>query len=135
MKKVFLVLAVGMLVCLMLPAYAETAEGAVHRIDWTPVAVAVIGAVGTALAAILGHLSQLYIVPWLRRRGLTEIAGIVVDAVEAIVGRGHGEEKLRLALEKMRDEYGYNINDHAIIDAVKAAWLALDLRQIAAGAK
>lgn len=110
-----------------------------NTIDWTGVLVALIGAAGTLLSGVLAYACKRYIAPWLAQRGLAEAAAIVVGAVEAILGRGFGDEgkgrdKWNLALAKMA-ERGFDIDSHAVLDALEAAWIQLDLTQITAGAK
>ena len=102
--------------------------------DWTGLVVWVIGAVSTALVGLLTHVWMAYVKPWLEEKGLMYAADVVVNAVEAIVGRGNGKEKLALALEKM-GERGFNMDDEAVMEAVLAAWQQLNLTQIMAGAK
>lgn len=103
-------------------------------IDWTALVVAVIGVIGTAASALLGRVWVRYVKPWLEQRDLTDAAKIVVEAVEALLGRYCGEEKWRLALEKMADR-GFYTDSQQVIDALKAAWKQLDMAMIAAGEK
>ena len=103
-------------------------------IDWTALVVAMIGVIGTAASALLGRVWVKYVRPWLEKRDLTDAAEIVVDAVEALLGRYCGEEKWRLALEKM-EARGFNIDNEVVLDALRAAWHQLDLAMIAAGEK
>ena len=103
-------------------------------IDWTALVVAMIGVIGTAASALLGRVWVKYVRPWLEKRDLTDAAEIVVDAVEALLGRYCGEEKWRLALEKM-EARGFNIDNEVVLDALRAAWQQLDLAMIAAGEK
>lgn len=103
-------------------------------IDWTALVVAVIGVIGTAVSALLGRVWVKYVKPWLEQRDLSEAAKIVVEAVEALLGRYCGEEKWKLALQKMADR-GFYTDSQQVIDALKAAWKQLDMAMIAAGEK
>ena len=127
------------LMLLLLPALAMAEEAAVmsggtELIDWTALVVAVIGVIGTAASALLGRVWVKYVKPWLSQRDLTDAAQIVVEAVEALLGRYCGEEKWELALEKMADR-GFYTDSQQVIDALKAAWKQLDRAMIAAGEK
>ena len=127
------------LMLLLLPALAMAQEAAVmsggtELIDWTALVVAVIGVIGTALSALLGRVWVKYVKPWLEQRDLTDAAKIVVEAVEALLGRYCGEEKWDLALQKMADR-GFYTDSQQVIDALKAAWKQLDMAMIAAGEK
>lgn len=112
----------------------EAAGGAAGPIDWTALVVAVIGVIGTLASALLGRVWVKYVKPWLEQRDLTDAAKIVVEAVEALLGRYCGEEKWKLALEKMADR-GFYTDSQQVIDALKAAWKQLDMAMIAAGEK
>ena len=103
-------------------------------IDWTALVVAMIGVIGTAASALLGRVWVKYVKPWLEQRDLTDAAKIVVEAVEALLGRYCGEDKWKLALEKMA-ERGFYTDSQQVIDALKAAWKQLDMAMIAAGGK
>ena len=138
MKKVFC-LACLLMALALLPALAMAQEAAAMpevaaSIDWTALVVAVIGVIGTALSALLGRVWVKYVKPWLEQRDLTDAAKIVVEAVEALLGRYCGEDKWKLALEKMA-ERGFYIDSQQVIDALKAAWKQLDMAMIAAGEK
>ena len=138
MKKVFC-LACLLMALALLPALAMAQEAAAMpevaaSIDWTALVVAVIGVIGTALSALLGRVWVKYVKPWLEQRDLTDAAKIVVEAVEALLGRYCGEEKWKLALEKMADR-GFYTESQEVIDAIKAAWKQLDMAMIAAGEK
>ena len=87
-----------------------------------------------AVSALLGRVWVNYVRPWLEKRDLTDAAEIVVDAVEALLGRYCGEDKWKLALEKM-EARGFNIDNEVVLDALRAAWCQLDLKQLAAGEK
>lgn len=102
--------------------------------DWTPVLTMVIVAVSTILGVFVKYVWTYNVKPWLDERGLEKAAVSVVYAVEAILGRYCGEEKWQAALEKMALR-GYNIDAEEVIDALKAAWKELDLKQIIAGEK
>ena len=89
----------------------------------------------TYLAVILAW--RRYVRPWLITKGVTnvdELADMAVRAAEALIGAGHGEEKWKMALEKL-SKLGLDINADAVLDAVKAAWYKLNLQQILAGIK
>lgn len=123
----------------LLPALAMAKEVATMpevaaSIDWTALVVAMIGVIGTALSALLGRVWVKYVKPWLSQRDLTDAAKIVVEAVEALLGRYCGEDKWKLALEKMADR-GFYTDSQQVIDALKAAWKQLDMAMIAAGEK
>lgn len=134
-KKLFaLLLALLGLMSAPLLATAETAEAVAASIDWTALVVAVIGVIGTALSALLGRVWVRYVKPWLEKRDLTDAAKIVVEAVEALLGRYCGEDKWKFALEKM-EARGYNIDSDVVLDALRAAWKQLDMAMIAAGEK
>ena len=138
MKKVFC-LACLLMALALLPALAMAQEAAAMpevaaSIDWTALVVAVIGVIGTALSALLGRVWVKYAKPWLEQRDLTDAAKIVVEAVEALLGRYCGKEKWELALQKMADR-GFYTDSQQVIDALKAAWKQLDMAMIAAGEK
>ncbi len=123
----------------LLPALAMAKEVATMPevaapIDWTALVVAVIGVIGTALSALIGRVWVNYVRPWLSQRELTDAAKIVVEAVEALLGRYCGEDKWKLALQKMADR-GFYTDSQQVIDALKAAWKQLDMAMIAAGEK
>lgn len=134
-KKLFaLLLALLGLMSAPLLAMAETAEAVAASIDWTALVVAVIGVIGTALSAVIARVWVRWVRPWLEKRNLTDAAKIVVEAVEAILGRYCGAEKWKLALEKM-EARGFNIDSDVVLDALRAAWQQLDMAMIAAGEK
>ena len=119
------------------PAMAEevaTMPEVATSIDWTALVVAVIGVIGTAVSALLGRVWVKYVRPWLEQRDLTDAAKIVVEAVEALLGRYCGEDKWKLALEKMR-ERGFNVDSNIVMDALRSAWKRLDIDQMASGEK
>ena len=93
------------LMLLLLPALAMAQEAAVmsggtELIDWTALVVAVIGVIGTALSALLGRVWVKYVKPWLEQRDLTDAAKIVVEAVEALLGRYCGGGKVETGTGK-----------------------------------
>ena len=138
MKKVFC-LACLLMALALLPALAMAQEAAAMpevaaSIDWTALVVAVIGVIGTAASALIGRVWVRYVKPWLEQRDLTDAAQIVVEAVEALLGRYCGEDKWKLALQKMADR-GFYTESQEVIDALKAAWKQLDMAMIAAGEK
>ena len=138
MKKVFC-LACLLMALALLPALAMAQEAAAMpevaaSIDWTALVVAVIGVIGTAASALIGRVWVRYVKPWLEQRDLTDAAQIVVEAVEALLGRYCGKEKWELALQKMADR-GFYTESQEVIDAIKAAWKQLDMAMIAAGEK
>ena len=123
----------------LLPALAMAKEVATMpevaaSIDWTALVVAMIGVIGTALSALIGRVWVNYVRPWLSQRELTDAAKIVVEAVEALLGRYCGEDKWKLALQKMADR-GFYTDSQQVIDALKAAWKQLDMAMTAAGEK
>ena len=139
MKKKMICWMLLMTVAALLPALAM-AEGAAGvaasapAIDWTALVVAVIGVIGTAASALLGRVWVKYVRPWLEQRDLTDAAKIVVEAVEALLGRYCGEDKWKLALEKMQ-ERGFNVDSDIVMDALRSAWKQLDIAQMESGEK
>lgn len=139
MKKKMLCWALLSTLLALLPALAMAEEVATMpevaaSIDWTALVVAVIGVIGTAVSALIGRVWVKYVRPWIEQRDLTDAAKIVVEAVEALLGRYCGEDKWKLALEKMA-ERGFYTDSQQVIDALKAAWKQLDMAMIAAGEK
>lgn len=139
MKKKMICWVLLSTLLLLLPtlAMAEGAAGVVASapvIDWTALVVAVIGVIGTAASALLGRVWVKYVRPWLEQRDLIDAAKIVVEAVEALLGRYCGEDKWKLALEKMQ-ERGFNIDSDIVMDALRSAWKRLDIDQMASGEK
>ena len=138
MKKMFcwacLLMALVLLPALAMAEGAAGVAASAPGIDWTALVVAVIGVIGTAASALLGRVWVKYVRPWLEQRDLIDAATIVVDAVEALLGRYCGEDKWKLALEKMA-ERGFYTDSQQVIDALKAAWKQLDMAMIAAGEK
>lgn len=136
-KMIFCVLLLTVLALFPVLAMAEGAAGvaaSAPAIDWTALVVAVIGVIGTAASALLGRVWVKYVRPWLEQRDLIDAAKIVVEAVEALLGRYCGEDKWKLALQKMADR-GFYTESQEVIDAIKAAWKQLDMAMIAAGEK
>lgn len=136
MKKMIWACLLMALALLPALAMAEGADAAASApvIDWTALVVAVIGVIGTAASALLGRVWIRYVKPWLEQRDLTDAARIVVEAVEALLGRYCGEDKWKLALQKMADR-GFYTDSQQVTDALKAAWKQLDMAMIAAGEK
>ena len=138
MKKMIcwacLLMALALLPALAMAEEVATMPEVAASIDWTALVVAVIGVIGTAASALLGRVWVKYVKPWLSQRDLTDAAKIVVEAVEALLGRYCGEDKWKLALEKMADR-GFYTDSQQVIDALKAAWKQLDMAMIAAGEK
>ena len=139
MKKKMICWVLLSTLLLLLPTLAMAEEAATvpeaaGSIDWTALVVAVIGVIGTAVSALLGRVWVKYVRPWLEQRDLTDAAKIVVEAVEALLGRYCGEDKWKLALEKMA-ERGFYTESQEVIDALKSAWKQLDMAMIAAGEK
>lgn len=102
--------------------------------DMTYIVVFVILLFGAILTALASYVWKTWVQPWIEEHQLEEEAAIVVNAVEALLGRYQGQAKWELALKKMQ-ERGWNINVQEVLDAVKAAWQLLDLKQISAGVK
>ena len=138
MKKMLcwacLLMALVLIPALAMAQGAAGVAASAPVIDWTALVVAVIGVIGTALSALIGRVWVRYVKPWLEQRDLTDAAKIVVEAVEALLGRYCGEDKWKLALEKMADR-GFYTDSQQVIDALKAAWKQLDMAMIAAGEK
>ena len=138
MKKMLcwacLLMALALLPALAMAEEIATMPEVAASIDWTALVVAVIGVIGTAVSALLGRVWVKYVRPWFEQRDLTDAAKIVVEAVEALLGRYCGEDKWKLALEKMA-ERGFYTDSQQVIDAIKAAWKQLDMAMIAAGEK
>ena len=138
MKKMFcwscLLMALVLLPALAMAEGAAGVAASAPVIDWTALVVAVIGVIGTAASALIGRVWVRYVKPWLEQRDLTDAAKIVVEAVEALLGRYCGEDKWKLALQKMADR-GFYTDSQQVTDALKAAWKQLDMAMIAAGEK
>ena len=128
MKKLLILILSLCLLCA--PALAEEAA----RVDVTDIITSLIALVAGVGAALLTYVWKRWAKPWLEQKQLMEVAQIVVNAVEAILGRGYGADKWILALEKMA-EYGFDVESAAVEDALNAAWKKLDLSQMMAGEK
>lgn len=98
--------------------------------NYTDIITTVIG----LFVLIVGGLVSKYVIPWLKAKNLYEAAVVAVNAAEALYGRYHGEEKLAAALESLK-QHGYDINSASVIEAVRAAWKALDISMYEAGEK
>jgi len=133
MRKFLACLLVVLLLGVPLFGLAEVAEQP-PGFDWTGLVVWIIGAVSTALVGLLTRAWMTHVRPWLEKKGIMDAADIVVNAVEALIGRGHGNEKLSLALAKMK-ERGFNVDDDIVMEAVLSAWHQLNLSQIMVGVK
>ena len=133
MKKVMAIWMVMALLCLPMLALAEQGE-AVVTVDWTALVVAVIGTAAAFLGACLRQVWVKHVRPWLEQRDLSDAAKIVVDAVEALLGRYCGEDKWRMALEKMQAR-GFNVDEDQVVDALHAAWYQLNQAMILSGEK
>ena len=96
--------------------------------------VAVIGTAAAFLGACLRQVWVKHVRPWLEQRDLSDAARIVVDAVEALLGRYCGEDKWRMALEKMQAR-GFNVDEDQVVDALHAAWYQLNQAMILSGEK
>lgn len=138
MKKMIcwacLLMALALLPALAMAEEVATMPEVAASIDWTALVVAVIGVIGTAVSALIGRVWVKYVRPWLEQRDLTDAAKIVVEAVEALLGRYCGEDKWKLALEKMQ-ERGFNVDSDIVMDALRSAWKRLDIDQMASGEK
>lgn len=133
MKKAMATWMVMAVLCLPMLALAEQGEAAV-AVDWTALVVAVIGTAAAFLGACLRQVWVKYVRPWLEQRSLSDAARIVVDAVEALLGRYCGEDKWRMALRKMQ-ERGFNVDEDQVVDALHAAWYQLNQAMILSGEK
>lgn len=133
MKKAMAIWMVMALLCMPVLALAEQGEAAV-AVDWTALVVAVIGTAAAFLGACLRQVWVKYVRPWLAQRSLSDAARIVVDAVEALLGRYCGEDKWRMALRKMQ-ERGFNVDEEQVVDALHAAWYQLNQAMILSGEK
>ena len=133
MKKAMAIWMVIALLCLPVLALAEQGE-AVVTVDWTALVVAVIGTAAAFLGACLRQVWVKHVRPWLEQRDLSDAARIVVDAVEALLGRYCGEDKWRMALRKMQ-ERGFNVDEEQVVDALHAAWYQLNQAMILSGEK
>lgn len=128
MKKFLIVLLALCLMCA--PALAEETA----LVDVTGVVTGAIAMIAGVMAALLGYVWRRWVQPWLEQRELMDVAEIVVNAVEAIMGRYNGNDKWVLALDKMA-AYGFKVDSIAVEEALLAAWKKLDLSQMMAGEK
>ena len=133
MKKAMAIWMVMALLCMPVLALAEQVEAPV-AVDWTALVVAVIGTAAAFLGACLRQVWVKYVRPWLEQRDLSDAAKIVVNAVEALLGRYCGEDKWRMALRKMQ-ERGFNVDEEQVVDALHAAWYQLNQAMILSGEK
>lgn len=122
------------LVLLLTPVWALAEESILKQVDWTQVVVSIIGALAAAMSALLARVWMRYVRPWLEQRDMIDAAKIAVEAAEAMLGRYLGEDKWAYALNKMKD-MGFNIESEGVLDALRAAWKQLDLKQLASGEK
>lgn len=136
MKKIMVKIMVWMLALLLLltPMWALAEESVLKQVDWTQVVVSIIGALAAAMSALLARVWMRYVRPWLEKRDMIDAAKIAVEAAEAMLGRYLGEDKWKYALNRMED-MGFNIESEVVLDALKAAWKQLDLKQLASGEK
>lgn len=128
MKKLLILFCTLCLICT--PALAEETV----RVDVTGIVTSLIALIAGVGAALLSYVWKRWAKPWLKQKQLMEVAEIVVNAVEAILGRGYGADKWILALDKMA-QYGFDVESQAVEDALNAAWKKLDLSQMMAGEK
>lgn len=133
MKKAMAIGMVMALLCLPVLALAQQGDAAV-AVDWTALVVAVIGTAAAFLGACLRQVWVQQVRPWLEQRNLGDAAKIVVEAVEALLGRYCGEDKWRMALRKMQ-ERGFNVDEEQVVDALHAAWYQLNQAMILSGEK
>ncbi len=133
MKKAMAIGMVMALLCLPVLALAQQGDAAV-AVDWTALVVAVIGTAAAFLGACLRQVWVQQVRPWLEQRNLGDAAKIVVEAVEALLGRYCGEDKWRMALEKMQAR-GFNVDEDQVVDALHAAWYQLNQAMILSGEK
>ena len=94
-------------------------------------AVLILGIAGIILLVCVWRMR---ILPFLEKHALAEEAEMIVHCVEAMFGRGHGEEKWNAALEKMA-QHGWKADREEIRECLQAAWDILNTAQIAAGVK
>lgn len=155
MKKLFcfllvlLMVAQPYIVCMAMESPPVEVDQRV-MIDLTDVLIALLLLVLAIVTFFLTFVWKKWLRPWLEHAGLTDlfdefigafyefgvknIAEIVVKAVEASIGRGNGAQKWHEALNKMQ-RWGFSVDDERVIDAMKAAWLNLDLKQYESGVK
>lgn len=127
---VIVVMAVCMACCL--PGWAAAEEMAPEAapailFDVTDILIAAILAVG-------GYVWRKWLRPWLEERKLMDEAAIVVNAAEALIGRGYGTEKWEHALEWM-NRRGFDVDAEKVEEALRAAWRKMNTEQLMAGEK
>ena len=98
--------------------------------DYTQV---IIGIIGVLITLLLGLVSK-QLIPWLKDKHLYDAAIVAVNAAEAIYGRYNGSQKLKAALESLKQK-GFNINSTQVAEAVEAAWKQLDQAMHMSGEK
>lgn len=149
MKKLLAILLVALLVS-AIPLFALAEEASAPTTGWTDIVTQVVvwiigGAFGLLAIVVKKRLvpwvsSTLIpiikdvIVPWLEDRHLSSVAAEAVKYAEAQLGRYAGEQKWEMA-KALLDKLGWDVDSTAVIAALKAAWLTLDIEQIAAGIK
>lgn len=105
-----------------------------ESINWTSVVVALISIVGTVFTGVITYTMKKHVYPWLQAKNLQFFAQIAVNAAQAIYGSGYGEEKLKKAMQFLKEK-GFNVNSQEVINAILAEWQKLDISQIASGIK
>lgn len=100
------------------------------ELPWTAILTAVI----IVVTFLFNRLYRRTIRPYIEQAGLVDAAMIAVEAAEALYGRGHGEEKLKCAIDQLKAD-GWNVETNEVLNAISAAWQELDIKQIAAGIK
>ena len=88
------------------------------------------------LLAFLVLLSRAWgrIAPVLDSWGLQIDAEVAARAVEAVIGRGQGSTKWKMALERL-SERGWNTESENVRAALKAAWQILNMGMMTSGEK
>ena len=105
-------------------------------INWTDVVVALIGVLGTILSGVVTLAWNRYIKPWLAEKRLTDAAGVVVNAIEALYREYNGKEKLELAFERLFDMgVCKNLDTKRVREAIEAAYMQMHIAQVAAWMK
>lgn len=119
-------------------AMAEGADAAPVAFDATQIVAVVIVLIGTTLGAVLLWLANKFVMPWVKTSALGKYADEAVRFVEALLGRGGGEEKLKQTsawVVEMLGKIHVQVNAAEIEAAILAAWQRMNLEQIAAGVK
>lgn len=98
--------------------------------DYTQIIIGILGVITTIFVGIIAK----QLVPWLKQRNLFDAAIVAVHAAEALYGRYNGKEKLKKALESLKEK-GFDVNSSVVMDAVQAAWKQLDQAMYASGEK